>query len=409
MLYDLALNIYSAIVALVGLFNPKAKKWSQGRVGLLDNIKAQIGKDERIIWFHCASLGEFEQGRPLIEHYKQEDKDAKILVTFFSPSGYELRKNYEGADYIFYLPIDTKANARKFVKIVKPVAAFFVKYEFWKNFLLELRRNGSKVYIVSAIFRPTQLFFKPYGISYRKQLKCFDHLFVQNKESKDLLKGIGIKNVTVSGDTRFDRVYEITQNIKPIELIENFVAGKNTLVAGSTWEKDDEVILAIANNNTDIKIIIAPHEIGDSKVRKLIEDFTQSGHKVARYTTISDKDDISSFNILIIDTIGILSKVYQYGRWAYIGGGFGVGIHNILEAATFGLPTMFGPNYGKFNEALELVAQGGAISIATDKEALDAFDRMKADSYRQKMSQVCSEYVKQNRGACQRISSAVDF
>lgn len=393
MVYDIALKLYSIVVAIVGITNKKARLWHRGRVGLMETIESTVVAGEDIIWFHCASLGEFEQGRPLMERYKRENPEYKILVTFFSPSGYQVRKGYGGADYIFYLPIDTRKNAKRFVEAVRPKIAIFVKYEFWKNYLEELKNHGSKVYIISAIFRPGQLFFHSYGKLYRKQLECFDYLFVQNRQSKDLLSTIGVENVIVSGDTRFDRVYEIASSVQPVEKIATFCSDSKIFIAGSTWEKDDQVVMAIAKENPQVKYIIAPHELPESKIVRLKDGFEKMGRKVKRYTQITEGEDLSQYDILLLDTIGILSSVYQYGSWAYIGGGFGVGIHNILEAATFAMPIMFGPNYGKFREALNLVAIGGAISIATKGEALDRFSHISQPEQQSKMAEICRHYI----------------
>lgn len=408
MVYDIALKLYSTVAAIVGLFNKKARLWHKGRVALMETIESSVVGGEDIIWFHCASLGEFEQGRPLMERYRRENPSYKVLVTFFSPSGYEVRKGYDGADYIFYLPIDTRKNAKRFVEAVRPKIAIFVKYEFWKNYLEELRKNNAKVYIISAIFRPGQLFFHSYGRLYRKQLSCFDYLFVQNRQSKDLLSTIGIENVIVSGDTRFDRVYEIASGVTPVEKIASFCDDRRIFIAGSTWERDDQVVMAIAKENPQIKYIIAPHELPLSKIVRLKESFEKMGRKVKRYTEIAAGEDLSSYDILILDTIGILSSVYQYGSWGYIGGGFGVGIHNILEAATFAMPIMIGPNYGKFREALNLVAIGGAISIATKGEAVERFSHISQKEQQSKMAEICRQYIEDNRGACDKIMSVIN-
>jgi len=364
-LYNLGIRIYQLLIAIASLFNHKAKLWRNGRKGWRTRLKASLGKDERIIWFHCSSLGEFEQGRPVIEAFREKHPDVKILLTFFSPSGYEIRKNYAGADYIFYLPIDTWFNAKTFVEIVNPVAAIFIKYEFWYHFLNQLKKKNIPTYVISAIFRPEQAFFKPYGGWYRKFLLNFEHLFVQNESSKELLSGIGIQNVTVAGDTRFDRVIANAQHAKNIPLIEQFAKSARVLVAGSTWPKDEEIIIEYFKTNPlGLKLIIAPHEIHEQNIEKFIE---KTGQRAIRYTK-SDGCNPSEANVLIIDTIGILSSVYQYGTIAYIGGGFGVGIHNTLEAAVFGIPVIFGPNYQRFQEAHELIGNRVSVSISNTDE-----------------------------------------
>lgn len=297
---------------------------------------------------HVASLGEFEQGRPIIEKIRLEHPRYKILLTFFSPSGYEIRKDYPGADYIFYLPIDTPRNARRFLDIVRPEIAIFVKYEFWINLLTGLRRRGIRTYIVSAIFRRNSVFFRQWGGLWRQALETFDTLFVQNEESRILLGKLGFDNVVVAGDTRFDRVAQIAANAKRIELVERFRGGERLFVAGSTWGPDEELLIELMNANPGIKFVVAPHEMDESRIARLIGE-TRGG--AVRYTRCTDSTVLDDKQLLILDTVGILASVYGYATWAYIGGGFGVGIHNTLEAATFGLPVAFGPNYAKFKEA----------------------------------------------------------
>lgn len=404
-LYDIALRIYAAGIRLAAGKNEKARLWTEGRKGLFERIEQTIGKDGKIAWFHCASLGEFEQGRPVIEQFRKRYPAYKILVTFFSPSGYEVRKNYDGADYIFYMPIDTHKNARRFIRLVHPEIAVFVKYEFWPNFLKELKANGIKTYVISAIFRPSQLFFKPYGGFYRKILGCFTRLFVQNEESRRLLGTIGVTNVTVSGDTRFDRVHNIAiQNQLSLPVIEKFAGGSRTFIAGSTWEKDDEIVTALALKHRKMKFIIAPHELGEQKIAMLCNILEKGGLKTLRYTRITEKDQPEEAQALIIDTIGILSSVYRYGYCAYIGGGFGAGIHNILEAATFGLPLAFGPNYRNFNEAVELTAAEGARPIRNFEEADEWLTTLENDAaLHDRSAEICREYVASHTGACNRI------
>ncbi len=366
-LYNFGIRIYQILVALVSPFNKKAKLFRDGRKGWEKRLRESIKENDRVVWFHCASLGEFEQGRPVIEAFRVKYPEIKILLTFFSPSGYEIRKNYQGADYIFYLPLDTYWNSKKFIDIVNPVATIFVKYEFWYFYLNGLKKRGVPTYVISAIFRPEQAFFKWYGGWYRKFLANFQHLFVQNKSSKELLASIGVNNVTVAGDTRFDRVIANAQAAKVIPLIEQFVGDSQVMVAGSTWPKDEEIIVEhFKTNPHNLKLIIAPHEIHEQEIEKLRNSF---GLKTLRYTKPNECNP-SEAHVLIIDTIGILSSIYRYGHISYIGGGFGVGIHNTLEAAVFGIPVIFGPNYHRFQEAVELIGIGTAKTITS----LEDFD-----------------------------------
>lgn len=364
-LYNLGIRIYQILVAVVSLFNKKAKLFRDGRKGWEKRLRESIKENDRVVWFHCASLGEFEQGRPVIEAFRVKYPDIKILLTFFSPSGYEIRKNYQGADYIFYLPLDTYWNSKKFIDIVNPVATIFVKYEFWYFYLNGLKKRGVPTYVISAIFRPEQAFFKWYGGWYRKFLANFKHLFVQNESSKELLASIGVTNVTVAGDTRFDRVIANAQAAKVVPLIEQFVGDSKVMVAGSTWPKDEEIIVEhFKANPHNLKLIIAPHEIHEQEIEKLRSSF---GLKTLRYTK-PDECNPSEAQVLIIDTIGILSSIYRYGHISYIGGGFGVGIHNTLEAAVFGIPVLFGPNYQRFQEAVDLIETGTAKPIKSIEE-----------------------------------------
>ncbi|MEF9986255.1 MAG: glycosyltransferase N-terminal domain-containing protein [Bacteroidales bacterium] len=420
-LYNIGLCSYVFLVRIVSMFNPKAKLFYNGRKGLLQRIKREISHKDPIIWFHCSSVGEFEQARPIIEWYKKEKPKYKILLTFFSPSGYELRKNYELADWIYYMPVDTQKNARVFVQTVKPVKAIFIKYEFWYNYLAELSNSGSQIYIVSAIFRPTQMFFKWYGFFFRRMLKCYTKIFVQDNQSRDLLSSIGIQNnVLICGDTRFDRVYQITHSSKEFPLIKKFSENHFTIVAGSTWEPDEAILAAVIKNFSSVKLVIAPHEIHKARIDELEKTFVDM--KVLRFSSFDKKftnDKYSSTdilahldsallesNVVIIDCLGILSSIYRYGQLAYIGGGFGVGIHNILEAATYSIPVVFGPNYQKFKEAKDLIELGGAISISDKSYFYDILDKYVSnrDVCTQKGS-ICGGYVKQNLGATQKVIS----
>ncbi|MDA3779752.1 MAG: 3-deoxy-D-manno-octulosonic acid transferase, partial [Bacteroidales bacterium] len=360
-IYNFSIRVYFFLIKIASLFNNKAKLFVDGRKNLFNNLN-KIDSKNKLAWFHCASLGEFEQGRPLIEKLKKEHPEYKILLTFFSPSGFEIRKNYRMADYIFYLPVDTPKNAKKFVDLVKPDIVFFIKYEFWFNFLKEIKKNNIPLYVVSAIFRNKQSFFKWYGKRYRKELAAISHFFVQDDESKRLLAKININNVTVTGDTRFDRVYEISKQSKELPIINNFKNDTQVFIAGSTWKPDEEIITSYINkNHNKIKFIIAPHEIDETNIRR-IENSIADNIPVVRYSNANEKD-LSSVRVLIVDNIGLLSSIYKYANIAYIGGGFGKGIHNILEAACYSIPVIFGSNYYKFNEAVELVKKRGAFSI----------------------------------------------
>lgn len=397
-LYDASVNIVAGAYRLLSLFNSKARLSVEGRRGLLDRLEAAIDPTATNVWFHAASLGEFEQGRPVIEAYRRQFPDHKIVLTFFSPSGYEVRKNYAGADHIFYLPIDTAKNARRFLEIVKPKKAIFIKYEFWHNYLRLMAKSGIQCCSISAIFLPEYHYFRWYGSMARNDLRTIDMFFVQNEQSVKLLEGIGIRRAVVAGDTRFDRVYEIAQSAKNLPKIEQFAEGASVLVAGSTWPKDNEILVEIINSRPDMKFIIAPHEIHNDQIERLMAAIKRPS---IRYTKLTENDDTSEYDVMIIDTIGILSSVYQYGKLAYIGGGFGVGIHNILEAATFGLPLAFGPNYQKFAEAKDLIAKSGAISIKNADSLARAIAEIE-ENYDAK-SAICRDYVKEKRGATQQI------
>jgi len=406
LIYQLGIYFYWLTVQLFAPFDKKARQFVAGRKGWEKSLKDQIDPKANYLWFHCASLGEFEQGRPVIEKIKQQYPQYKVLLTFFSPSGYEIRKNYEGADVVTYLPVDTKRNARVFLELVNPQKAFFVKYEFWHHYIAELKERRIALYLISGIFRENQQFFKhsPWGKWYRKMLDGFEHFFVQNEKSADLLKNIGINNYTISGDTRFDRVAEIANSAKTFENVEKFKGNSLTLVAGSTWKPDEELLAAFINNSSGIKFIIAPHEVHPSNINRI--------HQLLKKPSISfskiQNADTESHDVLIIDSIGILSSLYQYGNVAYIGGGFGVGIHNILEAATFKLPVIFGPNYQKFQEAVDLVAQKGAFPVTDTNELNGALNKLLGDEEaRKKASDVCKNYVEKNVGSTKLIIKKV--
>jgi 3-deoxy-D-manno-octulosonic-acid transferase len=407
LLYNFAIAIFYLGFLVASLFNSKAKKIIKGHRRLFRKLKEAIGEEDNILWFHAASTGEFEQGRPVIEAIRQKYPQYKILLTFFSSSGYEAKKNYQGADYIFYMPFDFSWNARLFYRIVRPKAVFIIKYEFWYNFINVARKKNIPIFCFSAIFRPGQVFFKWYGGWYKNILRKFTCIFVQNADSLYLLNAEGIKNVVVCGDTRFDRVNQIAVQSKNLPLIENFVQNaQQVIIAGSTWPADEELLVAYFNKKSDgkpsLKMIIVPHEIDDENhLNELIRSFNCPS---VRYSAISESTDISNFRVLIIDTIGILSSVYRYGYFAYIGGGFGKGIHNILEAATYGIPVVFGPKYKKFQEAVELIDRKGAFSIDNLDDMENIFDKLlnNKDFY-QSACGVCRKYVEENLGSTEKF------
>jgi len=402
LLYSLSTKAYNLLLQASAPFHAKAAQWVAGRESIFEQIEQQLaGNTQSVAWFHCASLGEFEQGRPLIEKFSKQYPKYKILLTFFSPSGYEVRKNYVGAHYIFYLPLDSAANARRFVNLVKPKLAVFVKYEFWYYYLIELQRRQIPVISVSAIFRPSQLFFKSYGGFYRQILKLFTHIFTQNQASAALLKNIGIKQVTVAGDTRFDRVLQTAASIKTMPLVEQFKAGKPVFVIGSSWPQDMAVLLPfILKHINDLKFIIAPHEIHPAELDKLVADL--SGRAI-RFSQ-AEINKVADFNVLLIDNIGMLSSLYSYGSYAYIGGAFGKGLHNTLEAAAFGLPLFFGPTYHKFQEAVNLVELGVAYPIENTAGLEGIFNQLVADAdQRNIISRKAKDYVHQQAGATELI------
>ena len=406
-LYTNGIRLYVLMIRLAALFRPKARLWVKGRKNIFDRIRNTLndaGVDpskQHVAWFHCASLGEFEQGRPVIEAYRQQFPGHKIFLTFFSPSGYEIRKAYPGADFIFYLPADTRHQSRKFLSIVKPCVAIFVKYEFWFNYLNQLRKSGVPTYVISANFRPTQHFFKWYGEWPRTALGKLDHIFVQNESSSELLSFIGINNVTVSGDTRFDRVIDIASQAKSFPLVEAFASGSHVIVAGSTWPPDEDLIFRVMERSTvKFKLIIAPHETHSKRIEALM---SKQGIKAVRYSEATE-NSFGEANVLVIDGIGMLSSLYRYATLAYIGGGFGVGIHNTLEAATFGKPVIFGPNYHKFQEARDLIELGAAFCIKNEDDLNSVIQKLLGNTtILSNTSRQAAEYVKARAGATRII------
>jgi 3-deoxy-D-manno-octulosonic-acid transferase len=404
-LYRIFIGIYPIAAWILGFVNPKAKQWHTGRKEILTQIAAALASNTKpIIWMHCASLGEFEQGRPVLEGLQKQYPNYSILLTFFSPSGYEVHKNYAGADYVFYLPMDSAGNARKFLKITNPSIAIFVKYEFWHYYLSQLKKLKIPTILIAGIFRKDQLFFKWYGSFYKNLLSCFTAFFVQDKSSQSLLQSIGINNeVYLGGDTRFDRVIEIAAAFTPIDPIAHFCNNSLVLVAGSTWFQDDETIAHFEKTNPNIKFIIAPHDITNQRLQNclgLYKNAVLYSDYVKSYNTVPQ-----NVNTLIIDNVGMLSKLYHYATVTFIGGGFGAdGIHNCLEAAVHYKPVLFGPVYDKYIEATGLVDAGGAISIedAIDFEAV-ANNIFSNEADRIKMGQYAGAFVQAHKGASAKI------
>ena len=429
MIYNLIIYLYLLGVAIYSRFNEKVRKMWRGEREAFSILKEKVDPNAQYVWFHAASLGEFEQGRPLMEQLRKDHPEYKILLTFFSPSGYEVRKNYEGADIITYLPLDTITNARRFLRLVRPVMAFFIKYEFWYNYLHILKHRNVPVYSVSSIFRPDQVFFKWYGRQYGRVLNCFTHFFVQNEISKELLGKIGIDCVTIVGDTRFDRVLQIKEAAKQLPIVEAFLQTKQgdgsfvtsrdvtkepspCFVAGSSWPPDEEIFIKYFNAHRDWKLIIAPHVIGEDhlkQIEKLLE-----GRKVIRYSEYSEYSEHSEYSdklkdteVLIIDCFGLLSSIYHYGGVAYVGGGFGVGIHNLLEAAVWDVPVFFGPNNERFQEA-QALKQSGGFEITCYEDFEQQMNRLIADeTYLKAQGQLAGQYVKGKAGATWQILSSV--
>lgn len=418
MLYNIIMYIYQAGIAIYSHFNEKVKKMWIGERAAFGVLQKQVEPNAKYVWFHAASLGEFEQGRPLIEKIKKEYPNYKILLTFFSPSGYEVRKNYEQADIVTYLPIDTVANAQRFLRIVRPVMAFFIKYEFWYNYLHILRHRNIPVYSVSSIFRPNQIFFRPYGRQYAAVLKCFSHFFVQNDLSKSLLAKIGINNVTVVGDTRFDRVLQIKDNSKKLPLVDKFIGNQDVklangvtnslhrvFVAGSSWLPDEEIFIKYFNEHNDWKLIIAPHIIADTHLRQILQ--LLKGKKVVLYTEATETN-VADADVLVINCFGLLSSIYHYGDVAYVGGGFGAGIHNVLEAAVWGIPVVFGPNNKRFAEAQGLLASRGGFEIDNYEKFALIMDRFRSDKdFLQNSGNTAGSFVKQLSGATNKVFSDI--
>lgn len=418
MLYNIIMYVYQTGIAIYSHFNEKVKKMWTGERAAFGVLQKQVEPNAEYIWFHAASLGEFEQGRPLIERIKKEYPHYKILLTFFSPSGYEVRKNYEQADIVTYLPIDTVANARKFLRAVRPVMAFFIKYEFWYNYLHILRHRNVPVYSVSSIFRPNQIFFRPYGRQYAAVLKCFSHFFVQNDLSKKLLAKIGINDVTVVGDTRFDRVLQIKESSKCLPLVDKFIGNKEVksaaghsktlrqvFVAGSSWLPDEEIFIKYFDKHSEWKLIIAPHVIANSHLQQILQ--LLKGKKVVFYTKATE-ENVADADVLIIDCFGLLSSIYHYCDVAYVGGGFGVGIHNVLEAAVWSVPVMFGPNNKRFAEAQGLLASEGGFEVDNYEMFAQVMEKFSSDkAFLQYSGNAAGDFVKRLSGATDKVFSSI--
>ena len=401
-MYQIVIYLYLFGVAVASLFNKKVKKMWAGERQAIRLLKAKVDPDARYVWFHAASLGEFEQGRPLIERIRNEHPEYKILLTFFSPSGYEVRKSYDGADIICYLPLDTIRNARRFLRAVRPVMAFFIKYEFWYNYLHILQHRGVPAYSVSSIFRPDQIFFQWYGRSYGRVLKCFTRFFVQNEESKLLLSGLGITAVEVVGDTRFDRVLQIKEVSKRLPLVEKFTAGaQKVFVAGSSWLPDEEIFLKYFSTHKDWKVIVAPHVVSEEHIAEILD--LLKGRRVIRYSEATETN-ASAADVLLIDCFGLLSSIYHYGTVSYVGGGFGVGIHNVLEAAVWDIPVIIGPNNKHFQEAQGLMTAQGGFEIDDYQAFSTLMMRFETDaSFLQSAGRNAGEFVKSRVGSTERI------
>jgi 3-deoxy-D-manno-octulosonic-acid transferase len=405
-IYNFILLFASQFLELLAFFNPKIKLFVSGRKSVFETLKNNIQEFDKTIWFHAASLGEYEQGLPVIEKVKQKYPNHKIIITFFSPSGYEIRKNNTVGDVTVYLPLDTISNAKQFLKVVHPEMVFFIKYEFWPNYLKELRNQNIKAYLISGVFRKNQAFFKWYGGFYRKALKTFTYFFVQNETSKKLLQSIGFENVKISGDTRFDRVATILEKDNTLDFIEQFKNNQTTIVIGSSWPKDEELLVNFINQAADnVKFIIAPHNIIAEQITNIKSQITKSSVLFSEKSNI----DLSSFNVFIIDTIGILTKIYSYADIAYVGGGFGnPGVHNVLEPATFGIPIVMGPNYSHFEEATALVGLGGCVSIKDTNSLTETFNLLlQNEDERVEKGHICSTFVQMNKGATAHILSNI--
>lgn len=405
LIYNIAIFLYALVVRIISPFHRKARKMIKGHKETYTILRKKIDPNDQYIWFHAASLGEFEQGRPLIEAVKRKHPEYKVLLTFFSPSGYDVRKDYPLADIVCYLPFDKKRNVKKFLKLVQPTMAIFIKYEFWYNYINRLHTNEIPVYMVSAIFRPTQIFFKWYGSKMRRMLRFYTCICVQDEMSGELLKSIDVTNVEICGDTRFDRVVEVREQAKKLSLVEVFAnkaksENEKILIVGSSWPKDEDIIIPYFNITADLKIIIAPHEIDEAHL-KYIESILARPY--IRYSK-AIQENVGDYDCLIIDSFGLLSSIYNYGEIAYVGGGFGVGIHNVLEAAVYDMPVIFGPNFKKAREANQLIEQGGGYSISSDEAFRSLMvEFLQYEDSLQAAGEHAGNYVRSNIGAVEKI------
>ncbi len=409
-IYNLIVIIAAQLLKIIALFSPKMKLFVDGRKSVFQTLADKIQSSDKTIWFHAASLGEYEQGLPVIEAIKKQFPNHKIVVTFFSPSGYEVRKNNAVANVTIYLPLDTISNAKQFIELVHPEMAFFIKYEYWPNYLNELKKQQIKTYLISGILRENQAFFKWYGGFYKNALKTFDYFFVQNESSKTLLQSIGFNNVKVSGDTRFDRVVSILERDNSLDFIEQFKDNKATIVIGSSWPKDESLLVNYINQSSDdVKFIIAPHNIKSEQIQELKNSISKKTLLFSENVETRHALSLKEYSVFIIDTIGILTKIYSYADIAYVGGGFGnPGVHNILEPATFGVPVMIGPNYSHFAEATALVNIEGCISIQNQIQLNEAFDLLlHNEDERLEKGHICSTFVQMNKGATQTIMNHI--
>ncbi len=398
--YTLAIRVFGLLIRVAAPFKRAARLWVEGRRNWHKRLKADILNEENVVWFHAASLGEFEQGRPIIEKVREEYPDHPILLTFFSPSGYEVRKGFDKADFVHYLPLDTPENARNFLDAVRPKIAVFIRYEYWYNFLKTMFRRGIPVVMVSSIFRKEQIFFRPYGEWFRKALRRISRFFVQNEESLTLLDSIGVESMELSGDTRFDRVWDAAREHRDFPLVERFLAGRPCLMAGSTWPFDDQLLKEIVPSFPDLKFVIVPHHVDEENIKRVVSLF---GGEVALYTRGEDQD-LENLQVLVVDTIGMLTYLYRLADLTYIGDGFGAGIHSVMEPAAFGMPIFFGPNYHNFQEAVDLVERKSAFAVKDQQELVRGIRRFADDvQAREAVGQTCREYIQEKRGATDRV------
>ncbi len=399
LIYNISVASYSLAIKIAALFNPKAKEFVLGRKNIFKELKT-IPQRDNVYWFHCASLGELEQGKPVIERLKKTDPSIQVLITFFSPSGYKYGKDYEIADFVFYLPIDTQKNAKKFIELINPKKVFFIKYEFWYHYLFQLKEKNIPTFLISGVFRKKQLFFKWYGTTHREMLSCFTHFFVQNKTSKKLLNTLGFKNASITGDTRLDRVYQNSLFPKKPALIEQFVNNKKTIILGSSWPEEEKIIANfIKSTKKDYQFIIAPHNIDENRIKNIVELIKVD---VLKYSDASIKN-INEYKTLVIDNIGILANIYQYTDIAFIGGGFSGSLHNVLEPASFGNVILFGPKHDKFDEAEELLEINGAYNISDTDDLLAIINHLESGTNLTDFQEKNKNYIKNNKGATTKI------